>query len=59
MKTLTSRVCIVSISDKWGNVPPKKESNYNVSLEGQKGNAAEELRGKNIELRPPSASTKG
>jgi hypothetical protein len=37
MKTLTSRVCFVSISDKWDDVPPKKESNYNVSLEGQKG----------------------
>lgn len=50
MKTLTSRVCIVSISDKWDDVPPKKESNYNVSLEGQKGKAEEELPGKNTEL---------
>lgn len=34
MKTLTSGVCVVRICDKSDCVSPKRESNYNVGLEG-------------------------
>ena len=50
VKTLTPGVGIVIASDKWDDLPLKRESSYDVSLEGGKGKVEEELPVRNTEL---------